>query len=61
MFISFPAVVDEWIALDSLAFSLRNEALRDKCVSRTAKLLADGCVKFLLVFHSFRQCLRYDR
>ena len=50
MFISFPAIVDEWVALDSLAFSLRNETLRDKCVSSTAKLVADGCVKFLLVF-----------
>ena len=55
MFISFPAIVSEWVALDSLASSLRNETLRDKRVSRTAKLLADGCVKFLLVFHSLHR------
>ena len=28
MFIDFSAIVAEWIALDSLASSLRNEALR---------------------------------
>ena len=30
MFISFPAIVDEWVALGSLASSLRNETPRDK-------------------------------
>ena len=32
MFISFAAIVDEWVALDSLASSLRNDALSDQHV-----------------------------
>ena len=30
MFIDFPAIVVEWVALDSLASSLKNDALSDK-------------------------------
>ena len=30
MFISFPAIVSEWVALGGLASSLRNDALSDK-------------------------------
>ncbi len=29
MFIDFPAIVSQWVALDSLASSLRNDALSD--------------------------------
>ena len=32
MFISFPALVDEWVALGSLASSLKNDALSDQHV-----------------------------
>ena len=32
MFTGFPAIVNEWIALDSLASSLRNDALSDQHV-----------------------------
>ena len=32
MFIDFPAVVSEWIGLDSLAVSLPNEVLSNKHV-----------------------------
>ena len=32
MSISFPAIVSEWVALDSLAFSSINEVLSDKHV-----------------------------
>ena len=32
MFIDFPAIVSEWIALDSLASSLRNDAVSDQHV-----------------------------
>ena len=37
MFISFPAIVAEWVALDSLASSSINEVLSDKCVESIAK------------------------
>ena len=37
MFISFPAIVNEWVMLNSLAFSLRNEAYVNKEVSSIAK------------------------
>ena len=37
MFISFPAIVSEWVALDSLAFSSLNEVLSDKRVESIAK------------------------
>ena len=47
MFISFPAIVSERIKLSSLASSLRNDALGDKHVESIAKLLAEGCVRFL--------------
>ena len=57
MFISFRAIVSEWIELSSLALSWGNDALSDKHVESIAKPVADGCVKFLLVFHSFRQLL----
>ena len=30
MFISFPVIADEWVELDSLASSSRNDALSDK-------------------------------
>ena len=32
MFIGFPASPNEWVELDSLAFSLRNDALSDQHV-----------------------------
>ena len=32
MFIDFPAIVSEWVALDSLASSLRNDAVSDQHV-----------------------------
>ena len=32
MFISFPAIVAEWVGLGSLASSSRNDAFSDKCV-----------------------------
>ena len=32
MFISFPVIADEWVELDSLAFSSRHDALSDKRV-----------------------------
>ena len=37
MSISFPAIVSEWIALDSLAFSSINEVLSHKRVESIAK------------------------
>ena len=37
MSISFPAIVSEWVALDSLAFSSINEVLSDKRVASIAK------------------------
>ena len=54
MFISFPAMISEWIELSSLASSLRNDALSDKHVEsiaepgRTVCRIFKGCVKFLL-------------
>ena len=30
MFISFPVIISQWVALDSLVSSLKNDALRDK-------------------------------
>ena len=32
MFISFPAILSEWVELGSLAFSSRNDALSDQHV-----------------------------
>ena len=32
MFISFPAIISEWVELDSLASSLRNDAFSDEHV-----------------------------
>ncbi len=32
MFISFATIVDEWVELESLPFSLRNDAVSDKRV-----------------------------
>ena len=37
MSISFPAIVSEWVGLDSLAFSSINEVLSDKRVASIAK------------------------
>ena len=37
MSISFPAIVSEWVGLDSLAFSSINEGLSDKRVASIAK------------------------
>ena len=37
MSISFPAIVSEWVALDSLAFSSITEVLSDKRVESIAK------------------------
>ena len=37
MSISFPAIVSEWVALDSLAFSSITEVLSDKRVKSIAK------------------------
>ena len=42
MFISFPAIVFEGFGLDSLAFSLRNAAFRDKYISTIARPVAIG-------------------
>ena len=39
MSISFPAIVSEWFALDSLAFSSITEVLSDKRVESIAKLV----------------------
>ena len=57
MSISFPAIIAEWVLLDSLAFSSINEVLSDKRVESIAKPL--GGVKrifkspapFLVSFH----------
>ena len=55
MFISFPAMVSEWIELRSLASSLRNDALSDKHVKSIAKSIANvkGIIGLLLdvLFH----------
>jgi len=50
MFISFPAIVFEWIELSSLASSLRNDALSDKHAKSIAKRVADvkGIIGLLL-------------
>ena len=40
MSISFPAIVDEWVALGSLAVSLRNTAFCDQRVESIAKPVA---------------------
>lgn len=50
MFISFPAMVYQWVKLVSLASSLRNDALSDKHVESIAKSIADvkGIIRFLL-------------
>ena len=37
MFIDFPAMVSQWVALDSLASSLKNDVLSDQHVSSIAK------------------------
>ncbi len=41
MFISFPAMVSQWIELSSLASSLKNDVLCDKHVKSIAKPVAD--------------------
>ena len=40
MFIDFPAIVSQWVALVSLASSLKNDVLSDQHVSSIAKPLA---------------------
>ena len=40
MFIDFPAIVSEWVALSSLASSLKNDVLSDQHVSSIAKPVA---------------------
>ena len=40
MFISFPAIITEWVMLDSRASSSINDVLRDKYVSSIAKPVA---------------------
>ena len=40
MFISFPAIIAEWVASDSLAYSSRNDVLSDKYMSNIAKPVA---------------------
>ena len=42
MFISFPAIVSQWVALDSLAVSSRNAAFGDQRVKNIAKT-GSGC------------------
>ena len=42
MSISFPVIADEWVALDSLASSSRNDAFGDQPVRSIAKPVADG-------------------
>ena len=37
MFIDFPAIVSQWVALVSLASSLKNDVLSDQHVSSIAK------------------------
>ena len=37
MSISFPAIIAEWVTLDSLAFSSKNDALSDPSVESIAK------------------------
>ena len=58
MFISFPAMVSEWIELSSLAFSLKNDVLGDKHVESIAKPIADvkGIIGLLLdvLFHRLK-------
>ena len=51
MFISFPAMVFEWIELSLLASSLKNDVLCDKHVESIAKPVADvkSIIEFLLV------------
>ena len=48
MSISFPAIVSEWVALDSLAFSSINEVLSDKRVASIAKPVG-ACQRYFQV------------
>jgi len=50
MFIGFPAIISEWVELDSPALSLRNDALSDKHAKSIAKRVADvkGIIGLLL-------------
>ena len=41
MFISFPVIPNEWVELNSLTFSLRNDVFSDEYVSSIAKPVAD--------------------
>ena len=56
MFVSFPAMVSQRVALGSLVSSLRNNAFSDKDVSSIAKLEADrlpyfqGVCKVFVIF-----------
>ncbi len=39
IFISFAAIVDEWVELGSLTFSLKNDAVSDKRVLQNLSML----------------------
>ena len=43
MFIDFPAMVSQWVALDSLASSLKNDVLSDQHVSSIDVSYSGGC------------------